>query len=92
MTTNFFDRPEVPWGFTHIDDELPPENHPVIALRRSGYVCTTNELITVRYMPTYRPTNPWRDLSDEGVGASGEAVFAWRTADSILLPATCSVA
>src|SRR3546814_3219727 len=61
----------VPAGFIAALGILPPENEPVLAIRVSGYTCCTFELLTARYMPTYRPRSPWRDISNDAVADSG---------------------
>lgn len=55
----------IPSGFISVFGTLPPENQPVLAIRLSGYTCSTFELMTARYMPTYRQRSPWRDISGD---------------------------
>ena len=70
----------VPAGFVSVFTALPPENQPVLAIRLSGYTCSTFELLTARHMPTYRPRSPWRDISNDAVGDSGSDIIGWREA------------
>src|SRR3546814_7240073 len=70
----------VPAGFIAALGILPPENEPVLAIRVSGYTCCTFELLTARYMPTYRPRSPWRDISNDAVADSGGDIIGWRPA------------
>ncbi|MFD1960331.1 hypothetical protein ACFSHP_17560 [Novosphingobium panipatense] len=36
--------------------------------------------MTARYMPTYRPRSPWRDISNDAVSDSGSDILGWREA------------
>ncbi len=76
----------LPAGFTSVLAAVPEADKPVIAVRRSGYLCATFEVMTARYMPDYRPKSPWRDVSGDAVGDSGEAIMGWRDAREWLLP------
>ena len=76
----------VPSGFISVFAALPPENQPVLAVRISGYTCSTFELITGRYMPTYRPRSPWRDISGDAVSDSGSDIIGWRSAVDWIKP------
>lgn len=67
----------IPSEFTSVFDGLPNENEPVLAIRLSGYTCSTFELLTARHMPTYRPRSPWRDISSESVFDSGSDILGW---------------
>ena len=73
-----------PQGFTLATDALPCSDRPVLALRRSGYTCAEFEVLTARYMPNYRPQNPWQTIGCDAVTDSGEPVLAWRSADELL--------
>src|SRR3546814_16559522 len=70
----------VPAGFIAALGILPPENEPVLAIRVSGYTCCTFELLTARYMPTYRPRSPWRSISNAALAESGGDIIGWRPA------------
>lgn len=70
----------VPAGFVSVSIALPPENQPVLAIRLSGYSCSTFELLTARYMPTFRPRSPWRDISNDAVADTGSDIIGWREA------------
>lgn len=70
----------IPSDFTPVFGPLPRENQPVLAIRLSGYTCSTFELMTARYMPTYRPRSPWRDISNDAVSDSGSDILGWRAA------------
>lgn len=48
----------IPPDFTSVIGALHRENQPVLAIRLSGYTCSTFELMTARHMPTYRPRSP----------------------------------
>lgn len=74
-------------GFVSVFTALPPENQPVLAIRLSGYTCSTFELVTARYMPTYRPRSPWRDISADAVGDSGSDIIGWQLATEWIRPA-----
>ncbi|QPI75509.1 hypothetical protein [Sphingobium sp. Cam5-1] len=76
----------VPSGFVSALSGLPPENQPVLAIRLSGYTCSTFELLTARYMPTYRPRSPWRDISGDAVGDSGSDIIGWCAATDWIRP------
>ena len=76
----------LPAGFTSVDDALPTEDRPVLAIRKSGYITATFEVLTARHQPTHRPRAPWRDLSNDCVTESGGEVLGWRYADEWLLP------
>lgn len=77
---------QLPAGFTPVDQDLPTEDRPVLAIRRSGYISATFEVVTARYQPTYRPRMPWRDLSGDCITDDGTEVLGWRYADEWLLP------
>jgi hypothetical protein len=77
----------IPSGFTSVFVSLPDENVPVLALRLSGYTCATFELLTARYMPSYRPRSPWRDLSNDAVTDSGCDILGWTPATDWIEPA-----
>lgn len=76
----------LPAGFTPVTEAVPENDRPVLAIRRSGYISATFEVMTARYMITYRPKSPWRDISNDAVGDSGEQILGWRYADDLLLP------
>ncbi len=67
----------IPAGFISVFGMLPNENVPVLAIRASSYLCATFELITARYMPSYRPRSPWRDISNDAVSESGCEILGW---------------
>lgn len=77
----------LPPGFTSVLDALPDDDKPVLAVRLSGYICATFELLTARHMPTYRPRSPWRDISGDAVSDSGSDILGWMPAHEWLLPA-----
>lgn len=77
----------IPAGFISVFTGLPDEDVPVLAIRLSGYVCSTFELLTARYMPAYRPRSPWRDISNEAVGDSGSDILGWASARNWIRPA-----
>ena len=76
----------VPAGFISVVTGLPPENQPVLAIRLSGYTCSTFELLTARHMPTYRPRSPWRDISADAVSDSGSDIIGWQPAADWIRP------
>ena len=76
----------VPAGFISVFTGLPPENQPVLAIRLSGYTCSTFELLTARHMPTYRPRSPWRDISADAVSDSGSDIIGWQPAADWIRP------
>lgn len=75
---------KLPEGFTPVDQALPDEDRPVLAIRKAGYISAKFEVITARYQPTYRPLSPWRDISNDSVTDSGSEVLGWRYADEWL--------
>jgi hypothetical protein len=76
--------PTLPAGFTPVTEAVPLHDRPVLAIRRSGYMSAAFEVITARYMLDYRPRSPWRMLSMDAVGDSGEAILGWKPADEVL--------
>lgn len=76
----------LPAGFTPVTEAVPENDRPVLAIRKSGYQGSTFEILTARYMIDYRPNSPWRDISMDAVGDSGEQILGWQYADAILLP------
>ena len=76
----------VPSGFISALAVLPREDQPVLAIRLSGYTCSTFELLTARYMPTSRPRSPWRDISGDAVGDSGSDIIGWCEAADWIRP------
>lgn len=77
----------IPPGFLSVFTGLPDDDRPVLAIRLSGYICSTFELLTARYMPVYRPRSPWRDISGEAVGDSGSDILGWAPARDWIRPA-----
>lgn len=77
----------LPSGFVSVLAALPKEDRPVLAIRLSGYIGSTFELLTALYMPTYRPKSPWRDISHDAVGDSGSDILGWQYADDWIKPA-----
>jgi len=77
----------VPSGFMSVFTGLPDDDRPVLAIRLSGYICSTFEVLTARYVPAYRPRSPWRDISDEAVGDSGSDILGWAPAREWIRPA-----
>jgi len=77
----------LPSSFVSVLTAFPKEDRPVLAIRLSGYTCATFELLTVRYMLTYRPKSPWRDISNDAVGDSGSDILGWRYVDDWIKPA-----
>lgn len=76
----------MPAGFASVFGALPEENVPVLAVRASSYTCATFELITARYMPTYRLRSPWRDISGDAVGDTGCDILGWMPAEEWIRP------
>lgn len=70
----------IPPGFLSVLSALPDENLPVLAIRLCGYHCATFELLTARYMPTYRPRSPWRTIANDAVTDSGGDILGWTQA------------
>ena len=77
----------LPLRFNPVFSDLPREDVPVLAIRLSGHRCATFDLLTARYMPTYRPRSPWRDLSNDAVTDSGGEVLGWTSARDWIRPA-----
>lgn len=73
-------------GFISVFGALPEDDVPVLAIRASGYVSATFEVITACYMPTYRPNSPWRDLSGDSVNDSGSEILGWAAAEDWIKP------
>jgi len=76
----------IPAGFMSVLTALPENSEPVLAIRRSGYICATFELLTARYMPDYRPRSLWRDISGDAVSDSGSDILGWQPAREWLVP------
>ncbi len=76
----------VPAGFMSVLSGLPENDEPVLAIRVSGYICATFEVLTARYMPDYRPRSPWRDISGDAVSDSGSDILGWKPARDWLMP------
>lgn len=77
---------KLPEGFTIVEDQLPVEDRPVLAIRLAAHTSATFEVMTARYQPGYRPHSPWRDLGNDAVTDSGKEILGWRYADEWLLP------
>jgi hypothetical protein len=58
-------------------DFPPPENRPVLGIRKSSYISSEYEVLTVRYMPTYRPRSPWRHIDGNAVSVNGNPILGW---------------
>lgn len=76
----------LPEGFIPVTERQPETEAPVLAIRRSGYVCCDFDVLTARYQPNYRPKSPWRDISGDSVRDSGEPILGWRWANEWLRP------
>lgn len=72
--------------FTPVEDALPREGWPVLALRKSSTIICQYEVITARYYPSYRPLAPWQTIDNDAVTDSGHDIIAWTYADMLLLP------
>lgn len=64
----------------------PTDERPVLAIRHSSSNCCEYELITARYMPEFRPLNPWVDINGDAITDSGQPVIGWRNAFRWLQP------
>ena len=76
----------IPSGFVSVFASLPPDDVPVLAIRVSGYVHATFELLTARHMPAYRPRSPWRDIANDAVSDSGSDILGWTLATDWIRP------
>lgn len=68
----------LPEGFISVEAGLPDHDRPVLAIRKSGYITCQFEILTARYMLTYRPNSPWRDISNDAVSDTGDQILGWR--------------
>jgi hypothetical protein len=73
-------------GFTPVEQVVPSDDKPVLAVREANHAGAHFEVITARYMPDYRPLSPWRDLGLDSVHDSGESVLGWMAMPSWLTP------
>ncbi len=76
----------LPEGYTSVEDSLPENDRPVLAIRESDYITCEFEVLTARYMPDYRPHSPWRDIGNDAVSDSGREILGWAYADELLKP------
>jgi hypothetical protein len=76
----------LPDEFTSVLDTCPEFETPVVALRKAQTPATTFEVITARYMPDYRPHDPWRLLNLSAASASGSPILAWSSAIDTIRP------
>ncbi|AXK43826.1 hypothetical protein [Erythrobacter aureus] len=76
----------LPEGYTSVEDALPKDDHPVLAIRESGYLSCEFEIITAMYRPDYRPKSPWRDITGDSVNDTGSGILGWAYADELLKP------
>lgn len=77
---------QLPTGFTPVDQAVPENSRVVLAIRKAGYIGSVFEIMTARYMIDYRPNSPWRTITWDAVGDSGEQILGWKYADDQLLP------
>lgn len=76
----------LPNPFTPVEEALPTENKVVLAIRESGYNNAEYEVMTAKYMPTYRPHNPWQTIGNDSVTDSGSEVLGWAEMDNWFNP------
>lgn len=76
----------IPAEFISVFTGLPLEREFVLAIRTSAYRLVTFELLTARYMPDEHPDCPWRDISGDSVGDSGDDILGWMPARNWLKP------
>lgn len=74
----------IPEGFTPVEDGLPTEDKPVLAVREAATMSARYEVVTARHQPGYRPRAPWRDMGGDAITDSGSEVLGWRYADEWL--------
>lgn len=67
----------LPKPFIAVDERTPPDDTPVLVVRHSGYTSCEYEVLTAKYMPDYRPHNPWQTLHNDAVTDSGNEVIGW---------------
>ena len=76
-------RPEdLPVAFTWVGDGLPNECKTVLGIRRCSTRASKFEVMTVRYMPNYRPHNPWQTVDNDSVTDSGREILGWLDLDA----------
>ena len=73
--------PTVPAGFTPVSKGFPNETKTVLAIRECSTRASKFEILTVRYMPNYRPNNPWQTVDNDAVTDSGGPVLGWLDLD-----------
>lgn len=74
--------PTLPAGFTPVSEGFPKQDKPVLGIRESTTGAAKFEIMTVRYMPNYRPLNPWQTLGNDAVTDSGNPILGWLDLDN----------
>ena len=64
-------------------ERLPGNDKPVLIIRDSGVITCKFEICTAKYMPDFRPRNPWLDLGNQPLSDSGSQPLAWREASEL---------
>ena len=73
--------PTLPAAFTPVSEDFPPQCKTVLGIRECSTRASKFEVLTVRYMPNYRPLNPWQTLQNDAVTDSGNPILGWLDLD-----------
>ena len=74
--------PPLPAAFTPVSKGLPNECKTVLGIRECSTRAAKFEILSVRYMPNYRPLNPWQTLQNDAVTDSGNPIIGWLDLDN----------
>ena len=73
--------PTLPAAFTPVSESFPNECKTVLGIRECSTRASKFEVLTVRYMPNYRPNNPWLTVDNDAVTDSGSPILGWLDLD-----------
>ena len=74
--------PTLPAAFTPVSEGLPNQCKTVLGIRECSTRASKFEVMTVRYMPNYRPHNPWQTVDNDSVTDSGREILGWLDLDA----------
>lgn len=73
--------PTLPAAFTPVAEGFPTADKRVLGIRESSTGGSKFEVMTVKWMPDYRPHNPWQTLGNDAVTDSGNPILGWLDLD-----------
>lgn len=79
--------PTLPAAFIPVTDGFPKPDKRVLGIRESSTGGSKFEVMTVKWMPDYRPRNPWQTVDNDAVTDSGSPILGWLDLDDTVFGA-----